>query len=175
MRRGRSVVTVAALVASMGVAGCSSSSSPSSSAPSADEAAGAVAAAFHLSDDVRPCLAAGFSDHGAAVDVMVSTREPTGSQQDLLAQVVEGCLTDEDFATSVAGSISSALPPPDTAQAATQIECLRTAVLALDDGDQRTLMVGLLAQGAPLDGKVATARSELVNSLYTTCGVTVGG
>jgi hypothetical protein len=100
--------------------------------------------------------------------------DPSGAQQQALSDVVEACVTDEGFATSIATVMTASLPPTDPTRAEAQTACLHDAVLAFDDSERRTLQVGLLTLGGPLDSDLATARNELVNSLYRTCGVSPG-
>jgi hypothetical protein len=158
----------------MAVATACSGSSPSSSTPSPEEAADLVVGSFRLPDTARSCLVDGFSQRSAARDAIATTEEPTTSEQEALGDVVEACVTDETFAASVAAAITSTLPPTDTTQAEDQTACLSEAVLALSDGEHRTLVVGLLTLGGPLDSYLAMARNELVNGVYATCGVSLG-
>jgi hypothetical protein len=158
----------------MAVATACAGSSSSSSSPSPEEAADVVVRSLRLPDTARSCLVDGFSQRSAARDAIATTEAPTTSEQQALGDVVEACVTDETFAASVATAITSTLPPTDTTQAEDQTACLNDAVLALSDGEHRTLLVGLLTLGGPLDSDLAMARNDLVNAVYAACGVTVG-
>jgi hypothetical protein len=150
-------------------------SSSSSTTPSPEDAADVVVRSFRLPDATRSCLVDGFSQRSAARAAIATSEEPTMSEQEALGDVVEACVADETFAASVAAAITSTLPPADTTQAEDQTACLNDAVLALSDGEHRTLLVGLLTLGGgPLDSDLAMARNDLVNGIYATCGVTVG-
>ncbi|HEY6534000.1 MAG TPA: hypothetical protein VIY72_16950 [Acidimicrobiales bacterium] len=164
---------VAAVVAVALATGCSGSSSPSSSTPSPEDAAGVVVQAFRLPESTRSCLVDGFSQRSAARAALTTTDEPSGAEQDALGEVVDDCVTPDEFATAWAASIGVSLPPTDPARVIEQANCLHDAVLALEDGPRRTLVVGLLTIGGPIVSDLAMARNDLINGLFATCEVTV--
>ena len=71
------------------------------------------------------------------------------------------------WAQAVAGRITAAGPArPTPAKLGTQVECLTTAVQALDDVQRQALLVGLVVIGsAPQTGGLAVQRGDVLNGL----------
>ena len=136
---------------------------------------GELADAFALPDDARACLVGRFSSDSTARDLVNSADEPTVAERTALAEAVDACMTRDQFAAAIAARITAQLPPPDSAGIATQIDCLTTALLGLSQSDHEGLVVGLLVLSAPPTGELALARSQAVNDLNTTCGITPSG
>lgn len=160
---GALVVLTALLVA------CTSSSGDEEMG--GDDAGTVVAGAYRLDDEGRACLVDAFSAEPATADLLLTTEEVDPGEADALADVLRGCMSDEQLAAAVAGLVGDALPPTDTSRVESQAACLEQAVLDLDDPSRRTLAVGLLLLAVPADSELAIARGEVVNGLYTACGV----
>jgi hypothetical protein len=164
---------LAALVALLAAAGALGACSSSPSRPTADAAADRVVEWFQLSPDVRPCLVERFDASGTARGALADQGAWSPGQQGALADVLDACVDPDTFATALATSIGRSLPPSDAARADEQAGCVHGAVVALDDGDRRTLAVGLLALTVAQDDELGAARAELLNRIYDQCGVTV--
>jgi hypothetical protein len=167
-------IAPAALVVLAALASACTDSSSGSSTPSPEDSAAVVVEAFRLPDSTRSCLVDAFSQRSEARAAMVPGVDPSGGQQEELGEVVRACVSDDDFATSLAAVITASVPPRDPARAEGQTTCLRNAILALDDGERRTLQVGLLTLGGALDSDLAMARNDLVNRVNAACGVDPG-
>jgi hypothetical protein len=174
----RAVRFPAALVVALTLVGgllgaCSSSGS--SSAGDAAAAAAVVSSTFHVPADAQACLAQQLAANSKARDAMTSTKELSSSQRDAVAEVLETCVTVEQWAAAIAGRITAAVPPADTSKLTTQVNCLSSAVQALDDVQRRALLVGLVVIGsAPQTGGLAVQRGDVLNGLYAACSVVVG-
>jgi len=159
------------LLVSGAVMGSCSSSNGASSAD-AQAASDAVSRTFNLPDDATTCLREHFAADAKAARAMTSTEELSTSQQEAVGAVLEGCVTVDQWAQAVAGRITNALPPADTTKLTTQVECLTTAITALDEVQRRALLVGLVViQTAPQTGPLAVQRGDVLNNLYGACSV----
>ena len=166
-----SAVVAAALVAAVALGACSSSSSSSADAATA---AGVISDTFHVPDDARACLEQQFAANGRAGGAMTTTKELSTAQRDAVAEVLETCVSTDQWAQAVAGRITAAVPPADTSKLTTQIDCLTSAVTALDDVQRRALLVGLVVIGStPQTGDLAIQRGDVLNGLYSACSVVV--
>jgi len=162
-------VLVAAVVTALGlfVGACSAGGTSAD----ATVAAGVVSETFRVPDQSRACLQQRFLDDPTGTRVVVSTGEPSDAARAALADDVEACVSNDQFAAAVAARISANLPPPDSAQTTAQVECLTTNLLALSDDQRRALLVGLVALSTPPTGPLAEDRATVVNAIYGACGV----
>jgi hypothetical protein len=165
-----SVLVALVLLAGTALGACSSSGASADQATAAKEAVGR---SFNLPDDAMSCLQEHFAADGKAARAMTSSSELSSSQQQAVEQVLEACVTVEQWAGAIAGRITSALPPSDSAKVTTQIDCLTGAVRGLDEVQRRALLVGLVVLGtAPQTGALAVQRGDVLNTLYRACSVT---
>ncbi len=151
------------------------SSDTPSEGPPADQAAGAITSGLRLPTDTEACLteqlqnddqARALLDPGALADASPGDRQA-------LTEVMDACVTPDVFAAAVASSISGSIPAASDAATEAQTQCLHDAVVGLPDDERSDLVLGVLALDAPIDSDLAVARGDIVNGLYTSCGVTV--
>jgi hypothetical protein len=162
-----------------GLVSCSSSSSGTEE-QDAPQAAESVAGTFGLDEAGQECLEDEFEARPAGRELLTGETEPSAAAQEALVTVLDTCVGHEQFARSMALSISASLPPATdgpsgTADPTAQTECLEREILGLDEARRRAFMVGLLALGAPPTGELALARNDVTNGLYQACGVDVAG
>jgi hypothetical protein len=170
-----SVLVVAALVAGVALGACSSGGSSSADATEAAAAAAVVSTTFQMPDSAKACLEEKLAADGTARKAVTSTEELSASQREALYVVLTACITPDQWAQAIAGRITAAVPPADTAKLTTQVACLTSAVQALDDVQRQALVVGLVVVGsAPQTGELAVQRGDVLNGLYTKCSVVVG-
>jgi hypothetical protein len=173
LRRRPASSLLAVTLAGVAVLGACSSSSSGTEDQDAAQAAGTIAQVFALDEDGEACLEDELESRPEAWSLLTGEDEPSAATQDALALVLESCVTEEQFATAVAGGISASLPPRGTDDPSAQTECLHEQILALGDDQRRVLMVGLLALAAPPTGELAIARNDVINGLYGACGVEI--
>ena len=112
-----------------------------------------VSETFQMPDSAKACLEQELGADGTARKALTSTKELSASQREALYGVLTACITPDQWAQAVAGRITAAVPPADTSKLGTQVECLTTAVQALDDVQRQALLVGLVVIGsAPQTG-----------------------
>jgi hypothetical protein len=165
---------VVGLVLLLGLGACSSSSSGTEE-QDAPKAAESVAETFGLDEAGRDCLEGEFESRPAARELLTGESEPSASAQEALIAVLDTCVGEEQFARAMAVSISASVPPSGTADPSAQTDCLEREIVELEESQRRAFMIGLLALSAPATGELAMARNEVVNGLYTACGVDIAG
>ena len=165
---GRLGGLVAALVLVAAGAPACSSEDP---APPTDSTAAAVAEVFLLSGGSVTCLQQRLEAAPDARRAVVATDELSESEEQALGDVLEACVGTDQLAGAFAARTAHALPPADPDQGPAQTACVEQAVRDLDEGQRRSLEVGLVTLAGPLESDLALRRNDVVNLLYGACDV----
>lgn len=174
-RRARAGAALVAVLALGGALATACGSSGPADRSDAEDAAATISGIFQLTADQQTCLKDGFEDDPKALAVVGTSEEPSDAAQAALGQVLDSCVTVEQFAAGFAARVAAALPPTGTADGTAQVRCVTEQVGALDATRRQTLFVGLVAITAPPTGPLAIARGEVVNAITQACGMEAQG
>lgn len=156
-----------ALAVSLGVvAGCSKGPS----GPPPDEAATIVTQGFALDASVQPCLQKAFSDIGGSTRALAVGGKASDGDKALLRSALDRCISADDLAASVSGSVGKGLGATTAQQ-----DCLRQAVLGLDQDQRDLLLVGLALSGDATPDDLDVQLGQLTAQLFQDCAVRAGG
>ena len=147
-------------------AGCSKGPS----GPSPQEAATIVTQGFSLDASTQPCLEKAFSDIGGSTRALAVGGKASDGDQTLLRSALSRCISADDLAAIVSGSVGQGLGATTTQQ-----DCLRQGVLGLDQDQRDLLLVGLALSGDATPDDLDVKLGQLTAQLFKDCSVQAGG